>query len=117
MNREPDFSGGGADRQGARLADVLASLRRAKRGMAQIEGTPVDTVAELASSSPKYIANIASLQVFLDDPDPRVAGVQADFIDWIARQVDAIEDWLDRATGANAQHRRRHFRVLPGGRS
>jgi hypothetical protein len=82
--------------------------------MAAIEGNPVDTAAERASSSPEYIANIAGIQVFLGDPDPRPAGVQADCIATIARQVDAIEVRLGRMEGIP---RRRHFRVIEGGRS
>ena len=112
----PDnITGGGAGGKGARLADVLVSFRRAKRRMALIEGNPVDTAAERASSSPEYIANIAAIQIFLDDPDPRVASVQADFIAPIERAVDAIDDRLNRALGTNAYHRRRHFRVISGG--
>jgi hypothetical protein len=110
-------TGAASGGQGARLADVLVSFRRTKRRMALIEGNPVDTAAERASSSPEYIANIAGIQTFLDDRDPRLAGVQAEFINAIARHVDAVEARLDRASGTNTYHRRRHFRVLPGGRS
>ena len=111
-----NVTGGGAGGQGGRLADVLVSFRRAKRRMALIEGNPVDTAAERASSSPEYIANIAGIQTFLDDPDPRLVGVQAEFIDAIALDVDAVEARLDRALGTNTYHRRRHFRVISGGR-
>ena len=106
-----------AGEQGGRLADVLVSFRRAKRRMALIEGNPVDTAAERASSSPEYIANIAGIQTFLDDPDPRLAGVQAEFINTISLDVDAVEAGLDRASGGQHLLSRRHFRVLPGGRS
>ena len=82
--------------------------------MALIEGNPVDTAAERASSSPENIANIAGVQTFLDDPDRRLAGVQAEFIYTISRDVDAVEAGLDRALGANTY--RRHFRVISGGR-
>jgi hypothetical protein len=63
--------------------------------MAVIEGNPVDDAAERASSSPEYIANFAGIQTFLDDHDPRPACVQADFINAIARDVDAVEARLD----------------------
>jgi hypothetical protein len=69
-----------------------------RRRIAAIEGNPVDAAAE-REPRPE---NIAGIQVFLDDPDPRLAGVQADFISTIAREVDAIEDRLD--PGARDQH-------------
>ena len=64
---------------------------------------------------------VENLQAFLNDPDPRVRGLQRSLEDHIAddlgRTLDAIEDQLDRITASTIGRRSRlGLRAVPGGR-
>jgi hypothetical protein len=108
-------SAGAGSGQGARLADAVAGVRRAKRRMAVIEGNPVD-VAGL-ELEPRLLENVVAIQAYLDNRDPHFAdlrhNIETELCRSLIHDLEKIEARLDRVEGAP---RRRHFRVISGGR-
>ena len=100
---------GGVRGQGDLVIDLLARLRAAVDRTATIEGDPLDA----REPDPEIVGTIRDL---FDDPHPRFACLQLEFLEGLEANFDRIENRLDRALKISAVQRRKSFRVIDGGR-